>query len=253
MSTTMISTQTPTFQGALDNIPPPPVDISPLVVRKTKRVSFYPEAFVRYTTHLNNYTAEEKRRTWLTLDELRRMKKSCQRLALELSEVDDQSEHGDDDDDRCIRGLEGRTRQGISKRRRVRYDAKNAVLWEQGRQRRWGESVDGLNDDTIIADTYYEYTECAQIEAHMVGLRDASEAVSVWEESDSATDTTTATTTATTYKNTTTTTTTSNSSRIPKPYPDPRVTNGSSRLINLQSMSRLSSSRRLLTDAFFQV
>merc|ERR1739848_889520 len=98
----------------------------------------------------------------------------------------------------------------------------NAVLLEQGRQRRWGESVDGLNDDTIIADTYYEYTECAQIEAHMVGLRDASDAVSVWEERDSATETTTAATTATTTatrdKNTTTTTTTttSNSSRISK-------------------------------------
>jgi len=279
----MISTHTPSFQGALDNIPPPPVDISPLVVRgktrKQRRVSFFPEAFVRYTIHRKDYTREEKRRTWLTLDELRWMKKSCQRLALELSETSESIDENDDDgdDDRCLRGLEGRTRQGISKRKRVRNDARKAVLWEQGLQRKWGVSVDRYNDDTIIADTYYEYTECAQIEAHMVGLRDASEAVSVWEAT--ATTTTTATTTAATTDKSATTTniaagdddsiiTTNatigedrNGPRKSKPCPDPPGRNSSrtprgsssSRLIKLQSLSHLTSTRRLLTDAFFQV
>lgn len=333
MATTMMisSTRTPAFSPTYV---PPPVDISPLMVRphrhrnrnrNRKRVSFLAETHIRYTIHRNDYSASERRRTWLTMDELRYMKKSCQRLALELSEpsggntnipatrnatalIHNNNNTKEDDDDRCLRGLEGRTRQGISKRKRVRNAARDAVLWEQGLQRKWGISIDGFSNEKILADCYYEFTEFSQIEAHMVGLRDASEALLGNSASTAAATTprnathrkttaaaglssTPTTSLPTPCHNindnhddnhglaTTTKATIGGGSRLAgsKPCPDPPGWNAGRNLSgsssgssinsssssnsnsnhqtrnNLRSLSQLTSTRRLLTDAFFQV
>eukprot|EP00535_Pseudo-nitzschia_heimii_P009975 CAMPEP_0197177778 /NCGR_PEP_ID=MMETSP1423-20130617/3263_1 /TAXON_ID=476441 /ORGANISM="Pseudo-nitzschia heimii, Strain UNC1101" /LENGTH=236 /DNA_ID=CAMNT_0042627383 /DNA_START=107 /DNA_END=817 /DNA_ORIENTATION=- len=177
---------------SLDVPPLPPVDISPLVSRDwrkkgkkdQRRVSFFPKVSIQQILHRHDYSTLERQRTWLTLDELKSMKRKSLRLALALSSNPDsaaaveRNDDDDDDDDRwCIRGLEGRTRQGLRKRKRVKNAARDAVLWEQGLQRKWGVSIDDFgNGESILADAYYERTECAQIEAHMVGLRDAEEA-----------------------------------------------------------------------------
>ena len=286
----MVATRTPCFSASLDDVPPPPVDISPLLVarkrrgnsgknqqqqQRRRRVSFHPEVSVQHTLHHKDYTASEKRESWLTMDELKSMKRSCQRLALALSNPithgDDDDNNNDDDDgedaSRCLRGLEGRTRQGISKRKRVRNAAREAVLWEQNLRRRWGISVDGFHDEdatdeaNAVADAYYEFTECAQIEAHMVGLRDASVAREFLAP---------ATTTTTTTSTTTTITTTADSKKLPssstsssRDPPAGNNNNNNNRILlpsggrsrnNLpSSLSRVTSTRRLLTDAFFQV
>jgi len=275
----MIATRTPTFSPTttLD------FDLPPLVVRDSRkkgktrrRVSFFPETHIKYTIHHNDYTAAERRRTWLTMDELRWMKRSCQKLARELSEPDSNNNNNNSNSDRCIRGLEGRTRQGLTKRKRIKNAARDAVLWEQGLQRKWGVSIDGFSNEKILADTYYEFTEFSQIEAHMLGLRDAVEAFQVssaapaatatLEGHDSGRTTTTTSASTTTASNTpmetdendnhsiaTTKATIGGARRISKPCPDPPGLNVGSRMRNLQSLSQLTSTRRLLTDAFFQV
>jgi len=153
---------------------PSPVCISPIVatnkVPKRKRsVSFNQEVHVQYCLHHKDYTAGERRRTWLTMTELSKMKYMSRKLAMEFSSSSNPptTRAVDDNKNDCLRGLEGRTAQGLIRRKRIKRTAKKAVFYEQKAQK-----LMGILDEEKLADVYYEYTEYSQVEAHMVALRD---------------------------------------------------------------------------------
>ena len=151
---------------------PPPVDISPIVAtnkvpKRTRNVTFNEEVHVQYCLHHKDYTAGERRRTWLTMTELCRMKYTIRKLAMEFSRNPPATRAVDDNENDCLRGLEGRTAQGLVRRKRTKRTAKSAVLYEQKEQKQMG-----IVDVEKLADVYYEYTEYPQVEAHMVALRD---------------------------------------------------------------------------------
>lgn len=154
---------------------PFPMEFSPIVTtkrmpRKRKSVSFFPKVFAQRTLHRIDFTAEEMQNTWYSTSELREIKKSSKMLAIKLS-VATTTDDGNDETSDCLRGLEGRTLSGLKTRRRTKAIARNAVLREQSRQRKWG-----LVDADRIADEYYECTECSSFAANMVGLRDQAAA-----------------------------------------------------------------------------
>jgi hypothetical protein len=225
---------------------PPPVDLSPIVatnkVPKRKRsVSFNHEVHVKYCLHHKNYTAGERRRTWLTMDELSRMKYSNRKLAMEFSRNTPTRAYDDNEND-CLRGLEGRTAQGLVRRKRIKTSAKRAVFYEQKTQKRTG-----IVDAESLADVYFEYTEYPQVEAHMVALRDETVAAllaAAKSEPPSP----------------------SSSTPLPSPSPLPSTSSFRRKALYLScvphyenstrspySISSLTSSRRLLTDKFFKV
>lgn len=154
---------------------PPPVTTSPVTMKSKKRirksVSFYPGVTVQCCPHFNDYTPQEKRDTWLTSNELKRIRYCAHKLAREFSKpgapVDGMSPNGE-----CLRGLEGRTSHGLAKKKRLKIGARKAVFEEQNLQMGFG-----FTDEEAIADVYYEHTEYAQIDAHMRALRDQVDAL----------------------------------------------------------------------------
>eukprot|EP00533_Pseudo-nitzschia_delicatissima_P015593 CAMPEP_0197269300 /NCGR_PEP_ID=MMETSP1432-20130617/4852_1 /TAXON_ID=44447 /ORGANISM="Pseudo-nitzschia delicatissima, Strain UNC1205" /LENGTH=230 /DNA_ID=CAMNT_0042734423 /DNA_START=18 /DNA_END=710 /DNA_ORIENTATION=- len=157
---------------------PAPVVTSPMSAtksptkRRRKEVSFYPKVSVKYCLHRNNYTAEERHNTWMTNRELQMIRSECHKFAREFSHPskanDSVSQNGID----ILRGLEGKTSQGLARRKRVKAAARNAVFEEQNFQ-----IITGIYDVNALADVYYEHSEYAQIDAHMKGLRDHVEAL----------------------------------------------------------------------------
>lgn len=165
--------------------PESPASFSPIVTNTTrsrtkKSVSFYPIVTVQRIMSRHDYTADEAKRTWLNLDELVVLKQSIKTLANQLSNSEGLSLRGSCNkidnssilEDECFRGLEGRTRLGVKRRKRIKAGAKHAVMKEQRRQKKSGSF-----SSARIADAYYAHSEYPQVEAHMVGLRDESEAM----------------------------------------------------------------------------
>lgn len=178
MTTRMILTSTFTSEDV-----PTPMEFSPIVSRKTvqkrsRSVSFFPKVYIQGTLHRKDYTETEKRETWLTPSELKVMKRSCLKLGLEFSKRNLQPRDNDETDDfiggDCFRGLEGRTRKGLVRRKTAKKVARTAVFREQRHQKQWG-----VTDAHKLADAYYECTEYPRMEAHMMGLRDETETAGV--------------------------------------------------------------------------
>jgi len=137
--------------------------------RKKRKVSFNSRVEVEYCITRQEYTEEETKRSWLTFEELRSSKKSNRMLAMYFSRKDagDTSKDGKD----CLRGLEGRTQQGLQKRKQIKRSARRAVLVEQSFQMEIG-----VVDADALADAYYEHTQYPAVQAHMVALRDETDA-----------------------------------------------------------------------------
>jgi hypothetical protein len=70
----------------------------------------------------------------------------------------------------CFRGLEGKTTEGLIKKRMVKAHARDAVFQEQDRQ--WEL---GTTNPEKIAHIYRKSTEVARTSARLLGLRDAKE------------------------------------------------------------------------------
>ena len=73
----------------------------------------------------------------------------------------------------CFRGLEGKTMEGLIKKRMLKAHARDAVFQEQDRQWELGTS-----DPEKIANIYRKSTEIARTSARLLGLRDAKESKS---------------------------------------------------------------------------
>mmetsp|Transcript_4800 Transcript_4800/g.9821 ORF Transcript_4800/g.9821 Transcript_4800/m.9821 type:complete len:214 (-) Transcript_4800:177-818(-) len=144
--------------------------IAPKGVQKRKSVSFSPNESIRGTLHLKDITATELQRAWYTMDEVKSMKRSSRKLAIELSKT----ATDDANNTECFRGLEGKTTQGLRRRKMTKATARNAVFLEQCRQRKWG-----MVDSNRIADEYFECTERSSMAAHIIALRDQEEAIDI--------------------------------------------------------------------------
>jgi len=149
---------------------PFPHEFSPIVTTKRmpkrKNVSFFPKVFVHRVIRRRDFTTTELRRTWYSMDELKAMRMA----AIQLSKtVTNGGNHTD-----CLRGLEGKTKESLRKRRMIKSTAKKAVFLEQCRQRKWG-----MVDSNRIADEYFECTERSSMAAHIIALRDQEEAIDI--------------------------------------------------------------------------
>jgi len=142
--------------------------------RRRKGVSFYPKVTVKYCRHHNDYTPEERTSTWLSGQELHAMRADCHKIAREFSKPSAAGKTVSSNGVDILRGLEGKTAQGVTKRKRVKAIARDVVFYEQNFQ-----IQRGFCDANAIADVYYEQTETAQIEAHMKALRDQVDALVV--------------------------------------------------------------------------
>jgi|Transcript_13606 hypothetical protein len=144
--------------------------IAPKGVQKRKSVSFSPNESIRGTLHLKDITATELQRAWYTMDEVKSMKRSSRKLAIELSKT----ATDDANNTECFRGLEGKTTQGLRRRKMTKATARNAVFLEQCRQ--WNC---GIVDSNLMADEYFEYTESSSSAAYMIAIRDQKEAMNI--------------------------------------------------------------------------
>jgi hypothetical protein len=110
-----------------------------------------------------NYTLEESKATWLSLEECQQIWRQCNK---EIKKID----YGKKFKDKkyCARGLEGQTRIGSVSRERNKASAFDAVFEEQSMQ--WEE---GVFDEDTIAEVYYRASSRrCQRWASLVGRRD---------------------------------------------------------------------------------
>jgi hypothetical protein len=130
--------------------------------KSSKRsISFSPEVATFNVLHIMDYSAEEKQATWFDGDDIKSFKKEGKvSLALLVNGVSESSEL-------CFRGLEARTRDGALRKRHNKIDARAAVFMEQDFQK-----DEGVFDDEVIADVYYDYSQRCHLAANMMGLRD---------------------------------------------------------------------------------
>lgn len=136
----------------------------PLYTTITKKyVRFADETTTHLVLSRVDYTVDEMSATWYDRTDLKQMRSTAKSEArlLEagmLQETETTS----------ARGLEGRTTEGLTRKRRNRTDAVNAVFDELDQQ-----DEQGIFDDDALADVYFVYTEHCQVTAQMIGMRDA--------------------------------------------------------------------------------
>lgn len=116
-----------------------------------------------------DYTPEEIEASWFGRDDMSQMKQNAKS---EAKLVD--SGLLVESKDVSIRGLEGRTRDGIRRKRQNRMNAYSAVFYEV----EWQKEVEFFDED-LIADAYFFYSEPCQVSAQMIGKRDELEAMDI--------------------------------------------------------------------------
>ncbi len=139
-----------------------PVITSPFSEKSCKRVVFCEQVMIHYTLSRKDILPEEKRATWFSTRELRRIAQSC---LFEIHKLN----RGQRLKDKkyCGRGLESETKDGLRAKRMNRYLARKIVLEEQDRQRR-----EGVQEPDSLAYLYHSATSSCQVWANAVGLSD---------------------------------------------------------------------------------
>mmetsp|Transcript_55103 Transcript_55103/g.154670 ORF Transcript_55103/g.154670 Transcript_55103/m.154670 type:complete len:197 (-) Transcript_55103:30-620(-) len=132
---------------------------------KRKNVSFAAVVKSCSIIHINDYSTEEVRASWYNREELRNIKAEAKSTA---------NSSDPEDKDVCLRGLEARTPVGARQKSQNRIEARAAVFFEQEIQ-----EEDGYSDPDAIADAYFDCSERCQLDAQMLALRDAREAMEV--------------------------------------------------------------------------
>lgn len=151
---------------------PCPSLISQQQQRTRQRVQFAMEHNKTYAVlHVSDYSRPEHQATWLSLGELKEMKRSSKRL------IQDWKKGAENN---CLRGLEAKSNeQAKMKRRQNKSDVRFAVLTEQAKQK---FSI-GTIDQAKIAYASLNCTEQCRMQAVAVGLKDEKEAISAIMES----------------------------------------------------------------------
>lgn len=143
---------------------------SKTVQKRRRGVSFFPKVQIRHGIQRKNFTAEEKKNTWLSKDELQTIRDACTKLAIEFSKRNSGKDGLSKDGEDYQRGFEGKTVGGVIRKTRTRTIARNAVLKELRRQ-----DKRGIFDPDKLAEVYSKHTESARVEAHGVALCDQAE------------------------------------------------------------------------------
>ena len=135
-----------------------------------RRVTFKETVSVRPITHVDNIPEEEIAAVWFCKKDFEEMKRSFANTLRLIA----YGEFRGDNEDHCARGLEFRTRAGALERRENKWNALNAVLDEQDRQKELG-----INNDKLLSQIYItENRHCRQA-ASKLALRDEEEAMTL--------------------------------------------------------------------------
>mmetsp|Transcript_29948 Transcript_29948/g.45397 ORF Transcript_29948/g.45397 Transcript_29948/m.45397 type:complete len:232 (+) Transcript_29948:94-789(+) len=133
---------------------------------QSQQVSFYEYVAVRPIKHIGDMSAQEVYNVWYNRTDFNNFKSSF----LDTVRMMSLGEYDGDDESKCSRGLEGRTRDGAMKRKMNKYHSRQAVLSEQDRQR----SI-GVSNDKMISDVYIVENFSCRLEALEVGIQDQYE------------------------------------------------------------------------------
>jgi len=131
---------------------------------KRSRVAFRKSVTARRALHLKDFTDEEIRNCWLSVEELEICSQDIIRTIELVSNGCDQ--------ECCRRGTEQRTQEGNMKRQRNKKMAWLAVLQEQEAQ--WEK---GVIDDEAIAAAYHNASSHCLTEARIRARRDQEDAL----------------------------------------------------------------------------
>jgi hypothetical protein len=143
-------------------------DSPPLLSRNRKgnNVRFHKTILNRRIPHLNNMSQQLREAVWIQPDEYLEIRQRCI-ATLRIMAMGEASVELMESEDFCPRGLEGKTREGILKRREYKLDSIHAVLEEQ--QILWNEEID---DDESIMESYQVFSiPCAE-DAYVRGTMD---------------------------------------------------------------------------------
>lgn len=165
---------------------PPSADKPPHLVLVVKHhVSFAPRAQMRRTIPLQDYSPQEIKACWYSVEEKKSIFRQCAKQVHEMNRgIELQGK------DCCARGLESHTRVGAIAKSVTRVESIQAVLDEQGvrriRQEQQGVAmlkhlldnggcgaVDSANGR--IAKIYHQATSSSQLWVSVVGMRDERE------------------------------------------------------------------------------
>mmetsp|Transcript_14612 Transcript_14612/g.30275 ORF Transcript_14612/g.30275 Transcript_14612/m.30275 type:complete len:216 (+) Transcript_14612:2113-2760(+) len=151
---------------------------------ETKSVGFSQSVKVRLVRSHSEYTIEQKKACWYEQWEMKEIRSNCVRQIkiarnkLSSTNSNEDGDHqadccDDDDDIVCLRGLESYLPLANKQKLRNRREASDMVF----------DVEDEGGDDVEIARCYSSVTSRSQIWANVVGLRDARDAESVYNES----------------------------------------------------------------------
>lgn len=135
------------------------------------RVSFAPQTQIIMALHMNDYSEEERRNTWLNAQDLEIIKcdrKSCLRIMQKTNPLVN-------DDEYYYRGLESKTREGLKRKRFNVADAHMTVMEEQSSQ-----EDTGITDPEELAKAYIACSYTCADQARQRGVQDELEALSIW-------------------------------------------------------------------------
>lgn len=132
-----------------------------------RRVQFKETVAVRPIVHIDNMSKEDISATWFSKNDFDIIKRSFASTVRMLT----YGELSGDDDEHCARGLEFRTRNGALERRENKWNALNATLDEQDRQRELG-----ISNDQLLSQIYITENKHCRIAALNLGQCDAEQA-----------------------------------------------------------------------------
>ena len=153
-------------EGIFDKTPVPLYEYA--TARTTpQHVSFAPMVVIYDVESTDDYTPDEIKASWFTIDDMRNMKIKARSQAKLLNS----GRIAKDD----IRGIEHKTRDGLMKKRLHRMGAYSAVFCEIEFQRE-----EEIVDEGAIADAYRPYSEPCAVAAQLAGELDALEAIKIY-------------------------------------------------------------------------
>jgi hypothetical protein len=140
-----------------------------------RRVLFKETVSVRPITHIDDMSEERIHAVWYDKKDFEDIKKgivSTVRLMMSCQEGNgDSSSSVIDNEEHCSRGLEYRTRDGASARRENKWNALNAVLDEQDRQKELG-----IQNEKLLSQIYITENRRSRLNALQLGIQDENAA-----------------------------------------------------------------------------
>jgi hypothetical protein len=170
----LLDTQRPQIQITNPTSPtiptkePPKKIIRKQGLRSSTKIRFNKQVRAREIPHLDDISKEQIENTWYTKEEYSDIKSEL-RLTIKLQRKGF-LRLGNYCEELCFRGLEARSKEGSTFRQTNRWNALEAVLYEQSRQ-----NLIGVYSSDDLAKVYMEAVFKGRHAARVNGLRDARE------------------------------------------------------------------------------